>query len=72
MPWNQCTYISSNKLIGYDDTPDLGISSISIEKLQNQTLLNLVFYNNSNIEIQSFEFEAFLENGNRINFLETE
>ncbi len=69
---NQCTYISSNKLIGYDDTPDLGISSISIEKLQNQTLLNLVFYNNSNIEIQSFEFEAFLENGNRINFLETE
>lgn len=68
---NKCTYILSNRLVGYDDTPDLGVADISVENSQNQSLLNILLYNNSNIEIQNFEFEIFLENGSRITFLET-
>lgn len=63
-----CTYDVINKIIGYDNAPDLGVSEVFVSNTLSQVFLNAVFVNNSNIEIRNFEFEVVFENGSGITY----
>ncbi len=69
---NGCAYSVLNRIIGYDNTPDLAVVDLFFTREQSQFLLNASFINNSNIEIREFEFEVIFENGSKINYTENE